>query len=136
MRRPRVLAYISILNVAPGLGTRSVALNHSVVDRRGCPGLFTDPPCSQAPSFTHGAARSPARREALMNTAKRSRAGLFLLVTVVLAASAPGCGKDQRRDGTLAPVLESDRAGLERSAQNYKQNYMKKGAMKTGPRRR
>jgi hypothetical protein len=71
-----------------------------------------------------------------MNTALRSRAGLFLLVTGVLAASAAGCGNDQRRDGTLAPVLKSDRAGLEKSAQNYKQNYMKKGATKTGPRKR
>jgi len=71
-----------------------------------------------------------------MKTTRRLRTGSLLLVAVGVAASAPGCGGDSRRDGTLAPVLESDRAGLEKSAQYYKQNYMKKGMAGTGSRKR
>ena len=72
-------------------------------------------PSLRGPVVVHGGARRPARPEAIMKTTRRLRTGSLLLVAVGVAASAPGCGGDSRRDGTLAPVLESDRAGLEKS---------------------
>jgi hypothetical protein len=71
-----------------------------------------------------------------MKATRWLRVGLLPLFAVGAAAWAPGCGDGSRKDGTLAPVLEADRAGLEKSAQFYKQNYMKKGAKGAGSRRR
>ena len=70
-----------------------------------------------------------------MKTMRRLWTGLLLLVAAGMSASAPGCDGSPQ-NGTLAPVLEADRAGLEKSAQNYKQNYMKKGAGGAASRKR
>ncbi len=56
-----------------------------------------------------------------MRIARFARAACLLPLLIVGVIPLGGCGDESKQNGTLAPVLESDKAGMEASAAHYKQ---------------
>ena len=56
-----------------------------------------------------------------MRIARLVRAGCLIAILSVGVIPLGGCGDESKQTGTLAPVLEADKAGMEASAAHYKQ---------------